>query len=392
VSVADRIATQIRREGAITFDAFMELALYDDDGFFGRGRGAGRRGRDFMTSPEVGPLFGTCVARALDRWWRHLGRPDPFLVVEAGAGTGRLAREVLRAGPACLAALRYVLVERSAGLRAHQRELLRLEPPDEAIGPFALRVAEEELRPVPRAGPVFTAVPDLPEVPVDAVVLANELLDNLPFGIAQWDGHRWNEVRVTINDGGFVEVMVPALETDAADLERLARGHALAAGTRVPIPRGVEAWLAQCAHALCGGFVVLIDYVIDFDAMTARGAGWLRTYREHDRGRDALTAPGSQDITADVMREQLVHAARAAGFALVDDVPQWQWLEDLGISELVASGRRSWTDNAARGDLAAIAGRSRMNEAAALTDRSGLGAHRVLTFARRAPAGPTGRP
>src|SRR4051812_20897740 len=114
------IAQLIHREGPVTFDRFMEAALYGDGGFFAEGRGAGRAGRDFVTSPEVGPLFGACVARALDRLWRVLDQPDPFFVVEAGAGNGRLAREVLRAAPACLAALRYVLVERSAPLRAEQ--------------------------------------------------------------------------------------------------------------------------------------------------------------------------------------------------------------------------------------------------------------------------------
>ena len=74
-------------------------------------------GRDFVTSPEVGTLFGALVARALDASWHELGAPDPFVVIEAGAGRGRLAADVLRAAPACAPALRYVLVERSAALR-----------------------------------------------------------------------------------------------------------------------------------------------------------------------------------------------------------------------------------------------------------------------------------
>jgi SAM-dependent MidA family methyltransferase len=91
----------------------MDAALYGDGGFFASGTGAGRSGRHFVTSPEIGSLFGLCVARALDQLWRALDEPDPFLVIEAGAGSGRLAREVQRAQPACSTALRYVLVERS---------------------------------------------------------------------------------------------------------------------------------------------------------------------------------------------------------------------------------------------------------------------------------------
>src|SRR3954453_18739205 len=94
------IAERIHREGPIPFDAFVDLALYGSGGFFDQARGAGRAGRDFVTSPEVGQLYGALVARAVDGWWRELGEPDPFLLVDAGAGRGRLAADVLAAAPA----------------------------------------------------------------------------------------------------------------------------------------------------------------------------------------------------------------------------------------------------------------------------------------------------
>ena len=116
-SLPGRIAQRARRQGPIPFADFVELALYDPDGgFYELGGRAGRRG-DFLTSPEVGPLFGAVIARALDTWWAGLGCPDPYVVVEAGAGAGALARSVLDAAPSCAPALRYVLVERSAALR-----------------------------------------------------------------------------------------------------------------------------------------------------------------------------------------------------------------------------------------------------------------------------------
>src|SRR5215207_9169837 len=175
--LAERIAERIRREGPIPFDRFVDAALYDEEGgFYARGGGAGRAGRDFVTSPEVGTLFGALVARALDGWWRAAGAPDPFLVIEAGAGRGRLAADVLAAAPDCATALRYVLVERSPGLRAAQRDLLRVEPFEDALGPV---VRDDEDAPVPVAGmgPIVTALDDLPAVPLTGVVLANELLD-----------------------------------------------------------------------------------------------------------------------------------------------------------------------------------------------------------------------
>src|SRR3954471_5131618 len=114
MTAALAITERIHRNGPIRFGAFVELALYGHDGFFTGGGGAGRAGRDFVTSPEVGSLFGMVIARALDDAWHRLGRPDPFVVVEAGAGRGRLGADVLRAAPGCAPALRYVLVERSA--------------------------------------------------------------------------------------------------------------------------------------------------------------------------------------------------------------------------------------------------------------------------------------
>ena len=372
-AVAEQLAHLIHREGPITFDRFMEVALYGDGGFFASGHGAGRAGRDFVTSPEVGPLFGLCMARALDRLWSALDEPDPFLVVEAGAGNGRLAREILRAAPACLPALRYVLVERSPVLRAEQRAHLAMEPADEALGPFVRRADEDQAVPQPSAGPVFTTLEDMPALAANgAVVLANELLDNLPFGIAQYDGMRWFEVRVGrregsgLHDGGFEEVLVPT----EADL-----GYDVAPGTRVPIPRGMLDWWRECEGVVQQGFVLAIDYTTTIAGLQSRP--WLRTYRAHAPGSGPLDAPGEQDITADVVLEQL---DAASPFVRVRTDRQADWLRALGIDARVEEGRRIWEAGAARGDLEALAGRSRITEAAALTDPVGLGAHDVVLF------------
>ncbi len=287
--------------------------------------------------------------------------------------------------PTCLAALRYVLVERSPSLRARPaRASCRLEPADEALGPFALRAAEDELVAVPAAGPVFASLDDLPAMPVDTFVLANELLDNLPFGIAEWDGARWDEVRVAVDGSRFVEILVPASDSDAAALTRVVDGRDLPPRTRLPIPRGVEAWLDECGQALHTGVVVLLDYFVDVDELLARGGDWLRTFRGHERGSDPLDAPGTQDITADVVREPASSTRpRAAGFSIVADTTQADWLRDLGIDELVADGRRAWDEGArARRPRRARPAAAASREGAALTDAAGLGAHRVVTLAK----------
>ncbi len=351
----------------------MEAALYGEGGFFAEGGGAGRAGRDFITSPEVGSLFGACVARALDGWWRELGSPDPFLVVEAGAGNGRLARDIRRAEPECLRALRYVLVERSAVLRAEQRTRLALEPADEALGPFVRTTGNDAPIPETNAGPVFASLDDLPALDaVEAVVIANELLDNLVFGIAEFDGARWNEVRVGIDGDVFNEVLVPAAD-ETPEIE-------VPAGTRAPVPRGIRAWFESCDLVLRRGYVVVIDYMTTATELPNRK--WLRTYRGHDRGFDPLVDPGEFDITGDVVVEQLL--ACAPGSAVRTHTSQGEWLRDLGIDALVEEGAQAWSSGAHRGDLEALAGRSRITEAGALTDPAGLGAHHVVVLSKGA--------
>jgi SAM-dependent MidA family methyltransferase len=383
--LAERIAERIRREGPIPFDLFVDAALYDTEGgFFALGGGAGRAGRDFVTSPEVGVLFGALVARYLDRAWTELERPDPFVVVDAGAGRGRLAADVLRAQPQCAPALRYVLVERSAALRTAQRDLLTLEPADRALGP-AVRVEPDEApRPVTGIGPLTTTLPELPALEIPhGVVVANELLDNLPFRIVERTGDRWTEIRVGMADSGFVEVPVPASTEVAAAADDVASGAAVADGARLPIPTATADWLATCGHVLRRGFLVVVDFADAAASMAGRGQDrWVRTYRGHERGDAPLVDPGAQDVTCDVPVEHLVTHAERAGFRLLEQVTQAQWLATLGIDELIDDARGVWRDRAAIGDLDAMSARSRVSEAAALTDSSGLGAHTVFVFAK----------
>ncbi len=282
MTAAERIAERIRREGPIGFDAFMEAALYGEGGFFTGARGAGRGGRDFVTSPEVGTLFGALVARALDGWWDDLGGPDPFLVVDAGAGRGRLAADVIAAAPRCGPALRYVLVERSEELRGAQRDLLVLEPVEDALGPVLPGGDDDdgELRAVAGLGPIATQLAELPAVQLDGVVLANELLDNLPFRVVERAVDGWAEVRVTVDGEDFVEVVVTASPDLAAEADRVVA--ACAVGTRLPVPTGCREWLRACAAILRRGRLVVVDYVVTAAELVERRAdGWLRAYREH---------------------------------------------------------------------------------------------------------------
>ncbi|HEV7534946.1 MAG TPA: SAM-dependent methyltransferase [Acidimicrobiia bacterium] len=367
----------------------METALYDPaGGYFERAAGAGRDGGDFITSVEVGSLFGALVARAVDGWWDQIGRPDPFLVVDAGAGRGQLARDVLRAAPACAPALRYVLVERSAGLRAAQSEYLPLEPAELVLGPAVPPEPDEEPVAVPGSGPMVTALGELPAGPALGVIIANELADNLPFRIVERAATGWNEIRVAeappfAAPPAFVEIALPADEGLGGLADRLAEGCEIPLGARLPVPTGLVEWLRSAAAMLRKGVIVVIDYAAPVEELAARGqAGWLRTYRAQRAGTSPLEAPGSQDITADIPLEGLRRAAAGAGLSVLAEMTQGDWLRGLGVDELVEEARAAWHGRAVT-DLAAVAARSRVHEADALLDPGGLGAHRVTILGRK---------
>ncbi len=362
----------------------MEAALYDSEGgFFTRAAGAGRSGGDFITSVEVGSLFGTLVARAADDWWDQLGQPDPFLVIDAGAGRGQLARDVLRAEPRCAAALRYVLVERSGGLRAVQSEHLPLESAELVLGPAVPPEPDDEPVAVPGTGPMVTALEGLPAGPAIGVVFANELVDNLPFRIVERTAEGWNEIRVGEVGASFAEVALPADESLAVRADRLADGIAIPAGSRIPVPTALPEWLRSAAAMLRRGVVAIVDYAAPVEELAARGqAGWLRTYRAQQRGSSPLDHPGSQDITADVPIEALRRAAAAAGLSVLTETTQAEWLRSLGVDALVEEARVAWHGRSAN-DLAALTARSRVHEADALLDPGGLGAHRVTILGKK---------
>jgi SAM-dependent MidA family methyltransferase len=318
----------------VGYDEVVELALYHPElGFYQRARGAGRGG-DFLTSPEVGPLFGEVLAQALDVWWTELGRPDPFTVVEAGAGRGALARAVAAAGPACAGPLRYVAVERSAALRA-------LHPP------------------------IVESAADMPAGPLVGVVLANELLDNLPFRLLERTPAGWAEVRV---DEHLSEVLSPGESWPEA---ALAPGAPV--GARIPVQQAARAWVEAALSSLRVGRVVVVDYA-DLTPSLARRpwTDWVRTYRSHGRGAHPLAYLGGQDVTCEVALDQLPPPAANRS--------QAEFLRAFGVDVLAADARRAWEQRAHLGDLQAVRARSRVHEAAALTDPGGLGAFRVLEW------------
>jgi SAM-dependent MidA family methyltransferase len=229
---------------------------------------------------------------------------------------------------------------------------------------------------VEAAGGAVTSTGELPAAgdgPV--VVLANELLDNVPFDLLERTAEGWAEVRVGVGPEGdgapLIEVLVPfdgAVPAGAADAP---------VGARVPLQTAAARWLrAALELAGAGGRVVVVDYAsTTADLATRPQQEWLRTYRAHGRGGPPLEQLGTQDITCEVSLDQLAAVAEPGS-----DTSQADWLRAHGIDELVAEGRAIWAERAAIGDLAAVRARSRVTEADALLAPDGLGAFRVLEW------------
>jgi SAM-dependent MidA family methyltransferase len=146
-------------------------------------------------------------------------------------------------------------------------------------------------------------------------------------------------------------------------------------GSRAPIQTVAAQWLLNVSQKISNGKVLVFDYC---SALTGEIAvtpwrEWLRTYKEHERGVHYLLDPGSQDITTQVMIDQLLKSV--PGLSVYQ---QSEWLRTMGIDELVSEGNKYWDEHKSAPDIYAMKMHSRVNEAQALTSQDGLGAFSVL--------------
>jgi SAM-dependent MidA family methyltransferase len=202
---------------------------------------------------------------------------------------------------------------------------------------------------------------ELPTGSLCGVVIANELLDNIPFRLAVYDGG-WREAVVTVMaDGTALEHLIAS--PPEWDSLPIAAPH----GARLPIQQLASAWVSDVKSRLHRGTLLAFDYFTAHtaDLLAVPWRDWLRTYRGHQRGDHYLRTPGAQDITAQVCLDQLPAPSVVR--------TQAQFLQRWGIDELIEEGRAHWTAAAGAPSLTALRMRSRVREAESLLDRAGLG-------------------
>lgn len=318
MSPESEIRRRIQQRGPLTFAEFMELALYwPDGGYYAGGTGAaepfGAAG-DYYTSPLAHPAFGALLALQLYQCWQLLDYPNPFDLVELGAGNGLLCRDI-KAAAAQLPggfgnALRYICIDRSPA------------PKFEVKGDDS--------------GVARVIADGLPLRGLCGVLLSNELLDAFPVHQVRREKGKLQEVYIAVAaSGALVETLgepsTPALATRFAEL-----GIELADGQTAEINLQLDDWASEIAAALDAGFVLTIDYgrpAAELYANQLRPRGTLTTYYRHTQTDAPLQRIGRQDITAQVDFTSVMNAGRRAGLTPLGFTHQEQLLRNLGFDQ-----------------------------------------------------------
>ena len=321
---SERLAALIREEisaqgGSLPFSRFMERCLYAPGlGYYSAGSTKFGEAGDFVTAPELGPLFSACVAEALAPVLRQLGADADF--VEVGGGSGAFAETVLKrllqldAMPA-----RYRILEPSADLRQRQRERLQ-----RALTP-----------------PVFAAVEWLERPPQEAwrgVLFANEVIDALPTPrFVLRDGEVFEEHVALDGDGRFTRTDRPADVLLAAAVRHVEQylGRPFADGYRSELLPQLPYWLQAVIGPMQAGALLFVDYGYPRGEyyLPERSDGTLRAFHRHRVHADPYAWPGLQDLTASVDFTALAEAGTGAGFELAGYCDQARFLLGNGLMQ-----------------------------------------------------------
>ena len=334
MSVKERIVAEIEARGPMPFERFMDLALYHQGGFFASDQLRSQKAGDFLTSPEVSPLFGETLAVYVEQERDRIG--EPFQLIEVGAGSGSLLGPLLDVFP---------------------------------VDVIAIEASPAARKALSRVVPICERLPDR----LRGVVIANELVDNFPMALAQRIDGSWRERWVALDGDGLAFVDAePRLEV----LSWLdSYGGDVADSGWVEVQLAAREWLTELVTRLEAGSVLVIDYGdIAENLLSRRKDGTLRTYRAHHLGPHPLDEPGETDITADVNFSALLDVVPGSRLIRQDD-----FLTGLGLRDRLREIRHQELEAARHGDDEARLGfRSLKTEAETLLHPRGLGDFRVL--------------
>jgi len=329
------ILDRIRARGPIPFVEYMDAALYHPGlGYYCRpGMTTGPAG-DFYTSPDLHPAFGLLLSRQIAELADRTAREAdvPFHIVEAGPGTGRLARDII-AGLSCerpeLARRTvYTLVEVSPALRDVQRKTIG----DHAVADVVWASWHDVLEGRHRGAARF-----------HGCVLANEFLDALPVHLIEWRDGALKEVHVASEGDDFREELRDAGNARlSGHIEGLtAEGVRFVEGQRAEIGLRALDWVASLGRLFGregAGGAILIDYGHSarelYDA--GRHRGTLLCYHKHQVYDDPYARVGEQDMTAHVDFTSVARSAIRAGFDTAPPATQLRFLVSHGLAHMVA--------------------------------------------------------
>lgn len=314
-ALTDFIRQTIRCRGPVTFDWFMEQALYHPAlGYYSSGRCAIGRHGDYFTNISVGPLFGRLLAAQFVEMWESLGRPEDFVIVEQGAHHGDFARDVLRAvserAPDFFSTLRYWIVEPFPILRERQEEALR---------DFHAKVAWKKS--LGRLEPFC------------GVHFSNEFLDALPVRLISLIAAGWQERCVAESGDEFRFVMAPITDAELrGQLEAIP--HDLSKPYETEVNLAALKWLETLGQKLTRGYVLAVDYGYSREEFYApeRSSGTLQCYARHRIVPSPLVEIGQTDITAHVDWTSLVERAAARGLSLAGFTDQHHFITGVAAT------------------------------------------------------------
>lgn len=309
--LAEAIIARIQhRDGLIGFDEYMQMALYEPGlGYYSSATPKFGASGDFVTAPEISPLFGYCLAQQADALF---AQGCSRQILEFGAGSGKLCAQIVRSLPTIE---QYRILDLSAELKQRQKQYLQSQLPAE----------------------LFHKVEWLNGLPVDfdGIVLANEVLDAMPVHILRKQGD-WLELGVGYDGQGFFwQSFEPGKPVRDAVRSIEARLGALPDNYCSELNLNYAPWLNALAQSCKRCVTLIFDYGYEQAQFyhPARNRGSLICHYQHRVHNDPLVYPGLQDITAFVDFDACADAAEGAGFELTGLVPQGQFLLANGLLE-----------------------------------------------------------